>query len=292
MSVSDYFSTFNKNLLIDSDIVSNISYRYKQITKRLNQDFWDSTSEISHSLYVGSYGRSTDIVTSDIDMIFILPSELYSQYNAWQTNGQSGLLQAVVRSLQKTYSTSYLGADGQVIKLNFTDGIDYEIVPAFELVDDSFKFPDSNNGGSWKMTNPRPEIRAIRDADDKFNNNVRNLCRMARAWKYKWDVPMGGLLIDTLVCGFIKDWYYNDKSYNYYDYMTRDFFKFLSEQNREQSYWYAVGSNQLIYRKGLFEAKAKKAYDLALEAIDAYNKEYYFTAKSKWREIYGTKFPS
>jgi hypothetical protein len=243
-------------------------------------------------MYVGSYGRATDIVTSDIDMIFILPSGLFAKYNAWQTNGQSGLLQAVAKSIQKTYSTSYLGADGQVIKLNFTEGINYEIVPVFDLVDDTFKFPDSNNGGSWKITNPRPEIKAIREADTKYNGNVRRLARMARAWKYNCDVPMGGLLIDTLAYNFMKAWNYSDKSFLYYDYLTRDFFKYLSEQNKEQNYWYAIGSNQLIYRKGLFEAKAKKAYNLALEAIESFNKEYYFTAKLKWREIYGNKFPS
>ena len=114
---------------------------------------------------------------------------------------------------------------------------------------------------------------------------------MVRAWKYHCDVQMGGLLIDTLAYNFMKDWSYSDKSFLYYDYMTRDFFKFLSEQNKEQNYWYAIGSNQLIYRKGLFEAKAKKACNLALEAIESYTKEQFFTAKSKWREIYGNKFP-
>jgi len=291
MSISDYFSNFLSNLLISPTVESNISHRYKQITKRLNQDFYNSESDASHSLYVGSYGRSTDILTSDIDIIFILPSDLYNQYNSWTTNGQSGLLQAVVKSIQKTYSTSYIGADGQVIKLNFTDGINYEIVPAFDLVDDTFRYPNSNNGGSWKITNPRPEIKAIRDGDIKYNGNLRRLCRMVRAWKHYNDVPMGGLLIDTLSYSFLKNWANSDKSYLYYDFLTRDFFKYLSEQNKEQYYWYAIGSNQLIYRKGLFEAKAKKAYNLALEAIEAFNKEYYTTAKSKWREIYGNKFP-
>ena len=36
---------------------------------------------------------------------------------------------------------------------------------------------------------------------------------------------------------------------------------------------------------------AKKAYELALAAIDAYDKGYSYTWHNKWREIYGTKFP-
>lgn len=62
MSVSDYFSSFSNNLRMSSDTVSKIQYRYKQITKRINTDYWDSTSETSHSLHVGSY--STVLVST------------------------------------------------------------------------------------------------------------------------------------------------------------------------------------------------------------------------------------
>ncbi|MEE0237096.1 MAG: nucleotidyltransferase, partial [Bacteroidales bacterium] len=36
---------------------SLISLRYKRITKAINTEFWDSSSETDHSFYVGSYGR-------------------------------------------------------------------------------------------------------------------------------------------------------------------------------------------------------------------------------------------
>lgn len=36
------------------------SLRYKRITKAINTEFWDSTSETDHSFYVGSYGRGGD----------------------------------------------------------------------------------------------------------------------------------------------------------------------------------------------------------------------------------------
>lgn len=59
MGVSENFRAFRANYLIPSTTVSNISYRYKRITKQLNKDFWGSESETAHSLYVGSYGRDT-----------------------------------------------------------------------------------------------------------------------------------------------------------------------------------------------------------------------------------------
>ena len=56
MSVSDYFSTFCSNLRMDSDTVSTIQYRYHQITKRINLDYWNSSSETTHSLYEAHMG--------------------------------------------------------------------------------------------------------------------------------------------------------------------------------------------------------------------------------------------
>jgi Second Messenger Oligonucleotide or Dinucleotide Synthetase domain len=161
MSVATWFETFCNNLRMTTETVNTISYRYKRITKQLNKDFWDSDSEIYHSLYVGSYGRGTDIHVSDIDMIFQLPYSTYEKYNNYSGNKQSALLQAVKTSIEKTYSPSYIRADGQVIKLDFTDGINFEIVPAFSNKDDSFTFPDSNDGGSWKTTDPKPEIAEV-----------------------------------------------------------------------------------------------------------------------------------
>jgi len=51
--------------------------------RRLNTDYWSTTSETSHSFYVGSYGRSTAIHgTSDVDMIFWLPYAVYKDHSS------------------------------------------------------------------------------------------------------------------------------------------------------------------------------------------------------------------
>lgn len=290
MSVSTRFEKFCLNIKIPSRTVLNISYRYQRITRQLNTDFWDTESETSHSLYVGSYGRDTDIHTSDVDMLFRLPYEVYERINGQLGNGQSSLLQEVRSSLQNTYPTTHMSGDGQVIKINFTDGIGFEIVPCFINKDESFTYPDTNDGGKWKSTNPKPEIEAIKKANDNLNGNLKNLCRMARAWKEKWDVPMGGLLIDTLAHSFLKDWEYKNNSYVYYDYMARDFFKYLMNQDEKKQHWLAVGSGQYVYRKGVFEYKALRCYNIAIEAVSYEARNMPHSATGKWREIFGTKF--
>lgn len=292
MALADWFSSFCSNLQIRDG--GTIATRYARITRRLNTDFWTTTSDTAHSLYVGSYGRNTAIAGfSDVDMIFQLPYSEYERYNNYSGNGQSALLQAVKASIEKTYATTSIRADGQVIMVPFDDGITFEVVPAFVNDNDSFTFPNANDGGSWKVTNPRPEIKAIRDRNAATNGNLIPLCRMMRDWKNKWSVPVGGLLIDTLAYQFIETWEHRDKSFVYYDYMCRDFFKWMSNQDENQEWWRAPGSGQYVWGKGLFQYKAKRCYNLSLEAIEheMATPKREWSAKQKWREIFTTNFP-
>ena len=86
--------------VISSDTRSLISSRYKRITRAFNSEFWNSTSETDHSLYVGSYGRNTAINTSDLDVMVILPEDEYEHFTSLKGNGPSKLLQAVKNALE------------------------------------------------------------------------------------------------------------------------------------------------------------------------------------------------
>lgn len=78
MGLADWFASFCATIQVQDG--GTISARYRAITKRLNTDFWSTTSDTSHSLYVGSYGRNTAIQGfSDLDMVFELPSALYQR---------------------------------------------------------------------------------------------------------------------------------------------------------------------------------------------------------------------
>ncbi|MBM7634302.1 SMODS domain-containing nucleotidyltransferase [Geomicrobium sediminis] len=292
MSVSNNFSTLCNNLKMRDIIIDKIQRRYKRITKRINYEYRNLDSETSYSLYVGSYGRGTEIWTSDIDLIVHLPYKTYDKYNNYKGNGQSALLQDVKRALQKTYATSHIKGDGQVIGINFEDNINFEVVPAFINKDkQSYTYPDTNNGGIWRTTNPRSEMEAMKNRNSLTNKNLKRLCRMARAWKSNCNVPISGILIDTLAYKFINECQYKDKSFLYYDFISRDFFKYLKELDKEINYWLAPGSNRRVYKSGNFQFKASSAYNLSLEAIEYQTKEYWHSANNKWRDIYGTRYP-
>ena len=112
-----------------------IASRCERVTKAINDEFWNGSSDLSHSFYVGSYGRHTAIPTSDVDILLKLPKSEYDRYDSSRGNGQSRLLQAVKGAIESTYPNSDVRADGQVVVVSFTDGIKFELLPAFEQKD-------------------------------------------------------------------------------------------------------------------------------------------------------------
>lgn len=290
MNIGVKFKRFCENLEFSDTELQTINGRFEKICSRLNADFWNL--QTTHGgRYVGSVGRKTaNSWESDIDMLFVLPYSTYLQYNNYTYNGQSALLQAVKNSLIKTYPNSILGGDGQVVKISFSNFIHFEVLPAFENNDGTFTYPDSNGGGQWKITNPIAEINAIDYGQILTSNNLINLCRMLRAWKYYNSVPIGGLLLDTFAYNFLVNWHNKDQSYFYYDFMTRDFFSYLKNTIPYTTRWYALGSSAVLEKNGDFINKAKKAYELSLEAIENENNGNIIVANLKWKEIYGSRF--
>jgi hypothetical protein len=292
MGVAEDFHNFRNNYLIPSATVSSISQRYRRLTKQLNKDFWNTESETAHSLYVGSYGRDTAAKgVSDLDVAFTLPNSVYAKYNAYTSNGQSALLQAVKASIGNTYANSYTGGDGQVVALNFTDGIRFEILPVFVNTSNTFTFADSNNGGSWKVCDPRAEMSAFVARNTGSNGNLKAICRMARIWKSKNSVPISGMLIDTLAYAFIGSWEHRDKSYLYHDFLVRDFMLYIANLDKAQTYWRAPGSQSYVAKSGNFQTPAAVAWSNATKAIANTTNGQHWAAKEAWRSIFGTLYP-
>jgi len=195
---------------------SLISDRYKRITRAINNEFWGTSSETAHSRYVGSYGRGTAIDTSDIDILVELPREEYERYDAHKGNGQSRLLQAVKTAIQSTYSRSDISADGQVVVIKFSDGMKFEILPAFQQVDwlgnwnGKYNYPDSNMGGNWRSTNPKAEQEAMAAKNRESNGLLYDTCKHMREIRdsHFSSYHLSGIMIDSFVYHHIDDWHW------------------------------------------------------------------------------------
>lgn len=286
MNISQTFSEFIDNLNVVKK--EDVSKKYKRITKTLNKEFYDSESETNNSLQVGSYGRGTAIKgVSDLDMIYEMPLSDYSKYNS-REHGQSDLLQDVRNSLLDTYPNTDIRGDGQVVVISFK-GYQVEVCPCFLQDDNSYLYPDSNDGGKWRKTDPRPEIAEMNSFNVTTNGNLKHLAKMCRAWKNKVGLKIGGLLIDTLCYNFLKanegHW---KTTFKNYDNLVLDFFIFLKETDKDQKSWHAPGSNQKAYKKVNFIPKAKKACNRIQEAID---KNDNATVYGIWKKVFGMEFP-
>lgn len=195
---------------------SLISDRYKRITRAVNSEFWGISSETAHSRYVGSYGRGTAIDTSDIDILVELPRDEYERYDVYKGNGQSRLLQAVKTAIQSTYSRSDISADGQVVVINFSDRMKFEILPAFQQLDwlgrwnGKYDYADSNMGGNWRSTNPRAEQEAMAAKNRESNGLLYDTCKHMREIRdtHFSSYHLSGIVIDSFVYHHIDDWHW------------------------------------------------------------------------------------
>lgn len=199
-----------------------IAKRYHTVTTAINSEFWSSYSDTANSLYVGSYGRNTAINTSDIDILVVLPEQEYQRYDYIRGNGQSRLLQAVRKAILTSYPRSDIRADGQVVKIAFTDGMNFEILPAFKSLDwfgqwtGTYRYPDTNMGGNWRTTNPKAEQEAMAEKNRRSNGLLNDTCKHIRYIRDNFysSYHLAGIVIDSFVYSAINGWAWNDSGFS------------------------------------------------------------------------------
>ena len=241
----------------------DMEHTIEGITKKLNDTYYNLESDSFSNMYiVGSVGRKTAIKNcSDLDLLFNMPKEIYKKYDDYDSNGQSALLQDVKKVLKTRYPKTDIRGDGQVIILEFTN-YTIELVPGFLQKDNKFIYPDTNDGGSWKYTDPINEQKACKLAEKKSKGIFCDFCHLIRAWKNQAGFSFKGLLIDSLVYVYLNDnKFLNDCDYSNYLDILIGLLQFLGNQDPKRKYWYSLGSNQKVYNKdgAIFVSKAKEA---------------------------------
>lgn len=278
--MEESFNEFLINLQVDN--YEEITTSLNAIAKKLNKKYYNNSAEDNY-LIVGSMGRNTSIKgESDIDVIYELPEDVFKRFDNYESNGQSQLLQEIKEELQDKYPTTEIKGDGQVVVISFTK-YKIELVPGFKQKDESYKYPDTHDGGSWKITKPIPEIN---ESNNMISNTdtYKDICQMIREWKANNGVTICGLLIDTLVKLFLDEHeeYKSFNKDNYYE-LLKGVFEHLSSQDEERKQWYALGSNQIIENNDFnFIKKSKKSLEKLVNSSDQL---------ATLKEIFGNRFP-
>jgi len=237
--------------------------RYQTVTRAINQEFWNSQSETQHSLYVGSYGRGTAIDTSDLDILVELPESEYNRFDYVKGNGQSRLLQAVRNAIQDVYPRSNIRADGQVVKITFSDDMRFEILPAFAQWDGAYKYPDTNMGGNWRSTNPKAEQEAMKQKNAISNGLLYDTCKHFRRVRDDnfSSYHLSGIVIDSFVYVAIGNWRWildGESSLSAYGDYERVLLDYLNQRLQWPSLSLTTpGSGQTVETSGSLECLKK-----------------------------------
>jgi hypothetical protein len=164
------------------------------------------------------------------------------------------------------------------------------VQPVFEEQDGdetNYKFPDTKYD-SYRITKPKQEQAEMTSFRQEHGDTHRLLCKMMRSWKNNVGQAIGGLLIDTLTHRFLSNHSeYDHAGTSVFDELCRDFFEYLKNEPK-QDHYQALGSGQDVKVKKPFQAKAKKAYNKAVDAIAETDET---KRNDLWRDIFGRQFP-
>lgn len=221
-------------------------------------------------------------------MLFVLPYEAYQRFQTRVGNKQSQLLQEVKDTIALDYYDTDMRGDGQVVMVKFANGHGVEVVPAFLLQNGKYWICNTKGIGSYKEIDPKAEIAAIETSDVTSSRTTRELVRMLKRWQFNCNVGdyLKSFQIELLVIEFVKTVTYSLTTRALYDYVVRDFFKYLTEQ--AHSYVIVPGTWEFIWLGDDWLSWAQTAHDRAAKASECECAEWHALAGAEWQKIFGT----
>lgn len=289
--VKNRFVTAQSNLLLTENQISDGCTKLVGIKRALNRHYWHDPDSSEHMLLAGSWGKGTAIrPPTDIDALFILPKEVFDDFNRRQGNVQSQLLQSVRGVLGNTYSQTTIRGDGQVVVVAFNT-ITIEIVPAFEVINGGYYICDTNNGGTWKRVFPNSELSEIDNVDARYSGSARKLTRLMKRWKRECNVPIKGFHIEKLVQETLEKSWYSSYHEFWYDWLVRDIFAHMISR-AGQGFFMSGPGVEWVNFGDQWQSRAQTAYDRAVKACYYESNDMEVSAGLEWQKIFGTAVPA
>lgn len=290
MNTSTRFTTLLTNLRLTDTQKSDGKTKNEGVRYTLNRHYYNSYSLTDNSFLVGSWGKETRIrPPRDVDVMFVLPYAVFERINALSGNKQSALLQEVKGVLAATYSTTTMRGDGQVVMVGF-DSYAVEVAPAFPITEGRYIICDTNGGGSWKTVDPKSEAAKIDASNSADGGDTKQLVRMLKRWQAYCSVPMKSFWLELLAIDFLSSWAYRGKGVVFYDWMIRDFFKWLVAKGK---YHYVIvpGTAETIWLGDAWMSRAESAEGRATKATDFDANKQPCAAGGEWQKIFGDFIP-
>ncbi|RXZ64244.1 SMODS domain-containing nucleotidyltransferase [Pelagerythrobacter rhizovicinus] len=287
--VEQRFRGFIENLAVTDAQLQDGLRKQAGVRATLNRWYYGHNDEAANSLLTGSWGKYLRVrPPRDVDVMFALPWEVYRRFEARAGNRQSQLLQEVRSVLAQTYPQSEMRGDGQVVVVRFAT-MPVEIIPAFALDNGQYLICDTNDGGSYRLTDPIAEIASLDQSDEATAGATRRLIRMAKQWQRHCSVPIKSFMLERMAVEFLRTWPYSH-DYYYHDWMVRDFFAFLVENAGRSAVMPGTG---LWVTSGVaWASKARAALTSARRACEWEQASLDFLAAGEWKSLFGSAIGS
>lgn len=273
-TIEQQFEEFYANIKLTSAQRQDAIDKHTGVCNKLHDNFYPNiTYNGSTKLLVGSYGKHTNIRPArDVDVIFIMPSEKFAQYNEGTSNRQSQLLQDIKSILKEKYPNTPISSNEKIVKLEFSETKhDVELIPAWEDENGIFTIPNSTNVGSWETQDYRKEISDILESDNK-TGKTKFLIRCIKKWSDNCTANVRTYEIEKTILNFflIKDTsgYSSSK-------LIKEFFEYFHQQTYDEGLKSHISTAL---------NRAKKAYEF--EQDDKLD-----DATEEWKKIFGNDFP-
>ena len=289
IAVRQRFQQFHGNLALTPLQRQDGFTKRNGVVSCLNRQYYGSTSDTEHSFFVGSWSKDTATrPPRDVDLYFLLPAEVYNRFQGYLYYRQSALLQEVKGALSVTYPDTDMSGDGQVVVVNFGT-YSVEVVPAFLLTNGRYWICNTNDGGSYKETNPAAEVSYIEAVDLANNRNLRPLIRMLKAWQANCSVPIKSFQLELLAADFIGKSPWRLYDFFWFDWITRDFFEYL--YHRANTFIAVPGTLEMISLGNEWQSRAQTAYSRAEKACRYEQINLVDAAGDEWQQIFGQQVP-
>ena len=280
-NIENLFEDFIENLSLTDAQRKDAKTKYTGVIDCLAKHFYDRNSNSNDQFLFGSYKTKTNIRPiddgSDVDVLFKIDEDTYEKYE----DNPSGLLQEVRKALKDKYTTTEeIHAWGKVVLVKFCDGHhNVEVLPAFENDDDTFKIPNTEDGGSWEESfDPREQVNSFDNSNSDTDGLTRELAKMLKNWvRNTISLNYKSYLLVKDVISFLDDSYPDGKGSEKYDVIVRDFL--IYKKNR-------LSSND--ERISHFETAVSRAN----KAIQYEKEGKHIEASEEWRKVFDSSmFP-
>lgn len=289
ITVAQRFNALLENLKLTDLQRSDGITKHGGVRACLNRYYFGSSSTSHNGFLAGSWGKSTEVrPPRDIDLFFVLPSDVYHRFEKRPGNKQSQLLQEVRYALLGEYPDTDVRGDGPVVSVPFAS-FKVEVVPAFELNDGRYWICETNGGGRYKTVHPKAEIDRVQQSNSNSSGNTRDLIRLMKCWQGWCNVPIKSFWIELLATRFLQIWPHAGRSAVYYDWMVRDFFAYLNKN--AGTYLVVPGITEMVAVGYSWKSRAESAYGRAVKACENEAAGYPYSAGAEWQKIFGTYIP-